>query len=366
MSAIDREGFLQKYGKDKILHPDNSQRLVDWMNGVNVPPITVMICPTDKCHHQCPRCVGGRVGVENLKDMSGIVTQLADYGTQSLVVSGGGEPLLNKETPDVIKYARERGLDVGLITNGDVRLPDDKLVQVIQNTHWIRISMDGSNPEEYMHSHGMDAKSFQRMLENAKNMADTRDKYGLSSCDIGTGYLTDNVTKKGMFEATKLCKEIGLSYIQFRPFFYHETDIDAEFAECLKLADDNFRVTRSEYRYDKDTIETHDRGYKQCLSPNFHTTIAATGKVYLCCHTAGNDAHEIGNLSNSSFQDIWEDESRKKAIEAITFKDCPPICKWHVLNNVLYSIKDLGITTDEIQVISDSRKGEIYRTAKIM
>jgi len=205
----------------------------------------------DKCNHLCPRCVGGRVGAENLENMCGIVEQIVDLGAKSIVVSGGGEPLLNEKTPHLIEFARSKGLEIGLITNGGVRLPEDKLVKVIKNTHWIRISMDGSTPEEFMHSHGMSEKAFQKILNNMRNMAEVRDKYGLQSCDIGTGYLTDDVTKNGMVRATKICKDLGLSYIQFRPFFYYETNVDAEFNESLQMADNNFRVLRSEYRYDK-------------------------------------------------------------------------------------------------------------------
>ncbi len=362
---MDREQFIGKYGGDKILHPENSSRLIEWMEGVNVPPVTVMICPTDRCHHLCPRCVGGRLGVENLQNMRGIVEQLADYGTKSLVISGGGEPLLNRETPDVIEFARSKGLDVGLITNGDVRVPEDKTIKIIKNTLWIRISMDGSNPEEYMHSHGMDERAFERMLDNARNLAKVRDEYGLA-CGIGTGYLTDEITKKGMVKATAMCKEMGLSYIQFRPFFYDETNTDPEFVECLKLADSKFRVTRSEYRYDKDTLSSKDRGYKKCLSPHFETTISATGKVFICCHTTGLDDYEIGNIQATPFKDIWESTKRQELIDSITFKDCPPICKWHVLNNVLYGIKSHGISTEEVRQISDSRQGEVYRTVKIL
>lgn len=366
MSATDREQFIGKYGKDKILHPENSQRLIEWVNGINVPPITIMICPTNRCNHLCPRCVGGKINAENLGNMREAVEQVANYGVKSLVVSGGGEPLLNNETPDLIEFARNKGLDIGLITNGSIRLPENKLIKIIKNSHWIRISMDGSNSEEYMHSHGVGEKAFHKMLDNARNMAMVRDKYGLKSCDIGTGYLTDEVTKKGMARAAKLCKDAGLSYIQFRPFFYHETDVDTEFVESLRIADDNFRVLKSEYRYDKDILQIQDRGYKKCLSPNFHTTIAATGKVYICCHTTGMEKYEIGNLNQSSFKDIWENDTRRKLIEGISFEGCPLICKWHVLNKVLWSIKDQEITTGEIQQISDSRKGEIYRTVRIM
>ena len=226
--------------------------------------------------------------------------------------------------------------------------------------------MDASTPEEYTHSHGMDEINFSRMIDNVRNMATLRDKCGLTSCDIGAGYLTDSVTKNGMVRATAMCKENGLSYIQFRPFFYDDTETDTEFADCLKYADDSFRVLRSEYRYNKNTLSSGDRGYKKCLSPNFETTISATGNVYICCHTIGLENYNIGNINKTPFKDIWENEKRKEVTNSVTFENCPPICKWHVTNNVLYSIKDLNIGPDQVQTISNSRHGEIYSTVKIL
>jgi len=110
-------------------------------------------------------------------------------------------------------------MDIGLITNGDVPLPDDKLIQVIKNTNWIRISMDGATPDQYMHSHGMDSKSFDRMLQNTANIIRVRNANALRQCDIGTGYLTDEVTKGGIVQATKMCKEMGWDIFNFVHFF---------------------------------------------------------------------------------------------------------------------------------------------------
>lgn len=358
--------FIDKYGKNKLLHPENSERLIDWMKGKNIPPITVMICPTDRCHHRCPKCVGARTGTENLQNMLGIIEQLADYGVKSLGISGGGEPLLNKETPKMVEFARSKGMDIGLITNGDVSIPDSEVVKIIKNTHWIRISIDGSNPKEYMHSHGMNENEFKRMLKNVKHLIEVRDKYNLTNCDIGVGYLTDKITKKGMLQATKMFKKMGLSYIQFRPFFNDKTSTDIEFAKCLKYNDSKFRVTRSEYRYDKKTQNSDNRGYKKCLCPYFQVPIAPSGKMYICCHTMGLKKYEIGNINKDSFKDIWEGKQRQKVMKSINFKDCPPICRWHTFNNLLFEIKDKQIDVNSIQQIVASRQGEEYKTVKIL
>jgi radical SAM protein with 4Fe4S-binding SPASM domain len=140
-----------------------------------------------------------------------------------------------------------------------------------------------------------------------------------------------------MVEAAQVCKDLGLDFIKFRPFFGGKTIVDEEFEEALKLATSEFQVLRSGYRYDRRVLESNDRGYKKCLSPNFETVIAATGKVYVCCHMIGNENYEIGDLNTATFREIWEDDKRQDVINGITFEDCPLVCKWHVLNTFLDS-----------------------------
>lgn len=354
-----------KYSREKVLYPKNVDRLVNWMEGLSVPPITAMICPTDRCNSFCPRCVGGREGIADLGNIFGVIDQLADYGCKSLVFSGGGEPLINKETPQAIIHSNERGMDVALLTNGTVTLDGSDALKILSSCNWVRFSLDASNPEEYLHTHGLGEKAFTKVLQNLEYLVAMRKKYSLMSCELGIGYLTDAVTKKGMYEATKIFKGIGLDYIQFRPFFFDETSVDSEFNECLTLDNGDFRVLRSSYRYDRDNLK-EGRQYSECLSHYFSTTISATGKVYICCHTMGNEHYVIGDLNKQAFQEIWEGEERKRVISSIDFKDCPPICKWHTMNCLLSEIKSIPVTENGIIQISELRSNEYRKNVSIL
>ena len=68
--------------------------------------------------------------------------------------TGGGEPLLHPELPDMIKSAKDKGARVWLNTNGSMFGPDaagiDRLEQVIDSgVDVIEFSMDAADSETY-------------------------------------------------------------------------------------------------------------------------------------------------------------------------------------------------------------------------
>ena len=83
-----------------------------------------MIC--DVCNHSCAFCsVAARAGDSlAFDDITGFVDILMRYGLKSLILSGGGNPILykckttGKNFNNVVDAIHSRGLEIGLITNG--------------------------------------------------------------------------------------------------------------------------------------------------------------------------------------------------------------------------------------------------------
>ena len=64
----------------------------------------------------------------------------------------------------------------------------------------------------------------------------------------------------------------------------------------------------------------------------------ADGNVYLCCHFMGNEEFSYGNLNEKSFEDIWNNPERRRVIDKINLAMCPPVCRNHVINKILFDI----------------------------
>lgn len=146
-------------------------------------PITTHVMLTDVCNHSCAFCsVQARVGDSlPFDDVMAYLDTLLRFGLKSVILSGGGNPILYKckasgrNFNDVVDAIHARGLEVGLITNGMPlhRFRHDHVVpgslyepldagvehtwrqswrtvrpETLDKLTWVRISMSGLDHEE--------------------------------------------------------------------------------------------------------------------------------------------------------------------------------------------------------------------------
>jgi hypothetical protein len=160
------------------------QQVMEKLRDGRGQPVTCHIMCTDICNHSCAFCsVQARAG-DSLKfeEITGFVDILLRYNLKSVILSGGGNPILYKckdsgaNFNDVVNAIHQRGLEIGLITNGmplrkyqyfgdNFPLPREDGSQktpgftfreswgtvkpeTLDKLTWIRISMSGLDHEE--------------------------------------------------------------------------------------------------------------------------------------------------------------------------------------------------------------------------
>ncbi len=338
---------VRQFSSDKILkHID---RVNDWLSGKNPAPITVELDMTNVCSHKCPECSGWYFQNRNRDSLpydlaKDIIRQLAKAKVRGLIFTGGGEPLCHPHITKVVKLARSLGLDIGFITNGSLVTEEINNVLLSSRT-WMRFSLDAASPQTFKRVHGLDGNSFQRVIDNI--LLSVRMKKRLHSMTtIGIGYLTCNYTKGEMLEAARLCKKLGVDYLQFRPmqmhnngkFEYHLSDLAENIERCMKESGNGFKILCSKHKYDMMQDKAYGRNYNKCYGHQFATVIAADAKMYLCCHMRGFEKYCIGDLKKNTFREIWNSPRRKKVVDSINFKDCIPLCRDNTFNQILWNI----------------------------
>ena len=339
---------VRQFSSDKILkHLD---RVCEWLEEGNPAPITVELDVTNVCNHKCRECACGYFRVEDCNTLDShlcdnIITQLCEAGTRGIIFTGGGEPLCHKHTPDAVKLVSELGVDIGFITNGEL-LTEEIAEVLLRSSVWIRVSLDAATPETFKIIHGKGEESFNKVIENIATLARMKKEMN-SKTTVGVGFLTCNETRDEMYDAAQLCKEMGVDYLQYRPmqishngkFDYHWTDVEKKIESALTLSDNNFKVLYSKHKYDMMHDKNYGRNYGKCYGHQFATVVAATGKMYICCHFRGHEKYCIGDLKKNTFEEIWNSEKRLKAIEAIDFRECMPLCRDNTFNQVLWNLK---------------------------
>jgi hypothetical protein len=146
-------------GSKLLWHKEAMQGLRDGKPRV----VTAHIMPTDICAHSCAFCsVGQRAGdVLPIRVVLGFVETLKRHGLLSVIVSGGGNPILYKcpesgaTFNDLIGAIHEMGLQIGIISDGmPLRLFDNReswgtvRPETLDKLTWLRISMAGLDHDE--------------------------------------------------------------------------------------------------------------------------------------------------------------------------------------------------------------------------
>lgn len=338
----DRAG---PFSGDKILwHPEELRKLAE---GEIPSPITAEIDLTNVCDLACPYCsaVNYKRYHETL-DPSVVITtveDLVDLGGKSVVVTGGGEPLIHRQAVQLISYIKYRGLDVALITNG-TRLNSVEVESLVEACTWIRISLDSHDAASYAQSKGI--QRFEDVRKGIARLVRAREA-AHSKTTIGVGYVTHQANFKHLMDAAALASDLGVDYIQARPLIFEPGDAraneyplhhDEAALQAARLYNrEGFAVYASTPKYQDIGEETlAERGYRRCLGIYFATSIGAGGEVWTCCHTRGVERLSLGNVNRESFKTIWQNAERRKAVYGrINLAECMPLCRMHATNKLL-------------------------------
>lgn len=346
------------FGGEKMLR--HMDRIAAWQRGELPPPVTVELDLTNLCNHACPDCSFSylvNVSKDSLPyDLAArVVAELAAFGVRGLTFSGGGEPLVYGpgRVLSLIEQARGMVLDVGLITNGSL-LRDWRFLDLCE---WIRVSLDGYDAETFARFHGRNDKEFAKVVQNLRTLCARRPR----RATLGVGFLTDevSVSRRDFWRMAEFCAQIdGLDYLQFRPLVrnmvadpslsggyagFSEADragILAAYHQARGFARPNFKVLLSAGKYEALAQAGFGRQYNRCLGHFLEAVVSADAKVYICCHTQGQERFCLGDLKQSTFAEIWHSQRAQEVYESFDPRQtCPPACRLHLQNSLLHELQ---------------------------
>lgn len=317
----------------------------EWFEGFAkqdfLPPLTVDTDPSNRCNYDCPWCNAFDNMAKKPNDLPRdhlfrLADFYAEWGVKSTCVAGGGEPLINKATPNFLERLAENGLESGLITNGS--LITDEVAEVIaKNCRWMGVSMDAGTPETYMEAKGINNKHmFDQVLRNIEKVCE-RVKALETGCDVCYKYLLHPMNSKEIFTAAWIAKDIGVKDFHLRPVGWDNltktkdksilefqlAEIDGQIEAAMRLEDENFRVFGIRHKFSPKF--TRKIGFKKCWAAPLIATFGADGNVHLCFDLRGKpelvlcrhypDPHEI--LRH------WNTDRHKKMLSDIDVNKCP-------------------------------------------
>ena len=321
---------MREFSEFKIInHMDRVQAV---LRGELPPPVTLEIDPTNACNHSCIWCIDSIHRQDNPSSLSreqalSVVEQASELGVRSLVIKGGGEPLVYPHIAELLRKARAEGFEVGVITNGE-RILDH--AEVIRETcSWLRISLDSGSAEVHrtVHRPG-NPDAFDKIHEGIAAVSD--------KVFCGIIYIVHPLTFHEMPLAARRVKETNCRYIAYKRVIAERELFDAE---MLMNIESNYLFARRQYECEDFAVMgfriynfrdgLNKKPYDICLGHHMVGVLCANGEVYACCSTRGNAAYSYGNINEQSLKEIWHGDRRREVLGKIARKECNRLCVGH-------------------------------------
>jgi len=345
-ASIDRLSF------DKIHHfPEHLSKLVKCEDAF---PLHMQLGLVNYCNHDCTFCyaarsmfdakqiVRTRIDVDRLME---IVDEMHGLGLQSCTLVGSGEPTLHPQISDVISGIKQRGVDVGMFTNGSC--VTEKTARAIgDHMTFCRFSLTGASRKvhDVVHANG----DYERVIENIKRIVRARGNRLLPT--LGSQFVLASYSAADVVEGARLAKSLGMDYYEIKPAYVApdkpnqlENTLSIDEARELMLEaktfeDDRFKVYAKVGQMETVFTGQDDRVYDDCPGHKTNAVLEADFDLYICNNHKA-DAFKFGNLRARSFKDVWLGERREQVLRELNVHHCEPRCRMDPLNKIVHEIR---------------------------
>lgn len=263
-------------------------------------PISISIEPTTSCNLRCPECPSGLrsftrpTGMLERQMFENSIDQLKDTLTY-LTFYFQGEPYLNPQFLEMVKYASKNGIYTATSTNAHY-LKDDIAKQTVESgLDRLIISIDGTSQDTYeSYRVGGDLS---KVIEGTKNIIAWKKKLKSATPHVIFQFLVVRPNEQQIPEVYKLAGELGVDQVVLKTAQIYEFEkgsdlipVQEKYSRYRKLSDGSYAI--------KNNLDNH------CWKMWHSCVITWDGKVVPCCFD--KDAHFVlGSLQEHSFRDIW-------------------------------------------------------------
>lgn len=331
-------------------------RVADWAAGKTIYPIYMELSPMGACNHRCTFCGVDFMGYESRRLDADLLCarleELGRLGLRSAMYAGEGEPLLHPEIARIIETTKKAGIDAAVTTNGTA-LKRALAERILPHTEWIKVSLNAGSAETYAAVHGTKAGDFDRVFRNLSDAVAVR-REGGHKCTLGAQIVLLPENRHEVVQLARLCREVGLDYLVVKPYSQHTQSITVRYKH-LSYEDDVRALQEDLSAENGDGFEVVlrvnamargaevEKPYKSCQSLPFWSYVDAGGNVWGCSVYLKDPRFFYGNLSEESFEAIWNGERRRESLrfveEELDISGCRKNCRMDAINRYLWDLK---------------------------
>jgi MoaA/NifB/PqqE/SkfB family radical SAM enzyme len=193
-----------------------------WALDVKHDPPRLGVFLTTKCNMKCDFCLTHSTIIEDNEfkyqgsdDMSmDTFKDILKKFPNTLIISfiGNGEPILNRNIYEMVKYAQSKKMRSTLFSNGLVM---ERFIEKIIDSKikTFNISLNSIDPEEYERFTGYKGTYFHKVVNNTRALVEARNNSPDSDMEITATIMVDKQNYRDMGKMIKFSEELGIDQV---------------------------------------------------------------------------------------------------------------------------------------------------------
>ena len=310
---------------------------------VETGPRVVFIEVTNRCNLLCQTCPHTYFQREPLKSLSldefmRIAEQFPQM--QRALLHGIGEPLLNRELPEIIRYLKGRNIEVIINSNGTLLTPPWQQKLVESGLDEYRCSIDGAKDETYARIRG--ANLLPKLRRGLEGLVQTKERMRATTPHVSIWCVATRENLQELPDLLRLAADLGVPEIYMQRLVYFAGEAQKQYG----MARDELAIFGQDQNEEDRIIEactelSAELGinflasgarnpinslaaarpsdfapWQACMRPWTTAYVTANGNCLPCCISPfATDDYEsliLGNLFERSFNEIWNDTRYQK------------------------------------------------------
>jgi radical SAM protein with 4Fe4S-binding SPASM domain len=271
-------------------------------------PVSISFEPTTSCNLRCPECPSG---LRQFSRPTGMLQN--DFFRRTideihkellyLIFYFQGEPYLNPDFLEMVKYASDKKIYTATSTNAHYLTDAVAKKTVESGLDRLIISIDGTTQDVYQQYRV--GGNLEKVLEGAKNIMKWKKEMKSKTPFVFFQFLVVKPNEHQVEDIKRLAKEVGVDEVRFKTaqVYDYETDPNNLIPSIDKYS-----------RYKKNGNGTYIAKNKlanRCWKLQHANVITWDGLVVPCCFDK-DATHQLGNLKTQSFKQIWHNDNYKQ------------------------------------------------------
>ncbi len=275
-------------------------------------PLRMDLALTFRCQNDCIHCYAG--GPHETPELSTqqwkqVIDKLSDIGV-FIITFTGGEPTLREDLPDLLKYAQEKGIVTGLITNGR-KLKDQSYVKLLEKAglDFVQVTIESHKSE--VHDKMTNAVgSWTETVAGIKNAVN-------SEIYVSTNTTLSKNNAEDFLQTVNFIKSLGVAAFGCNSLIYSgkADSISQKFAlttEALTMLLPEIHEKANEInlkflwytptQYCQLNPIQLGLGIKSCTAAMINACVSTNGDVFPC----QSYFESLGNILTEPWEKIWD------------------------------------------------------------